>query len=641
MAPRKVLLAAAASMVVAAACAMGSCMAHKSQETPSIPSGDTAASNPDTLPPGEEPGIDVEREHARISNPDTLPLGEEAGADTAGVDLTSPRAYGDTDEFRSFVSSHHAGETRTQTSQGVTFSLSDGELSFAWGEEVFWRSDPYWYVDSFRLADIDGDGGTDCLFSLWKSYSYTRGQDFMPDSPEVRNHLFLYTVRGGRAKSLWCSSNLPRHIVSFELSEGIKTPISTGAVLTTTERPYGGDAQVSPHRYVWQGWGFAETDESQSFAGNPAASAQQETASVTATGLTVATADLLFAGDVLLHDYFCKAFATPGGYDFSPVFGHIAPYIQAADLAVCNLEAPVDAYGGDVKLSSFPRFNAPFEILPALKAAGFDVLLTANNHAFDQGFDGMAKTIGNITAAGLGYVGTYRTEAERKTPFVREINGIRIGIVAYTQWDNGLRDRDFAMPMFAMDQAGFDAIKQDIDACKDAGADVVVLTLHWGEEYAGEPTKAQRDFAGKLMTETDGDILVGAHPHTIQTVEIDNAGYTPESSPAPQSQAGSPVEYINAAGAPKSSPASQAQSCTPIEYINAAGTLKPVIYSLGNFCADQSLPEHPETRYGLLACVHIEKTDGKTGIQAETITTECKKTIEGYQVSYSIEPVIK
>lgn len=171
------------------------------------------------------------------------------------------REYGDTDEYREFMKEKALCESinKAETSGDYTYVLEDGVLSFLDqnGKEI-WCSDKYWFVDDFRLFDIDGDGDTDCLFSLWKSYSFYKNFD-ENDDPCVKNHLFLYTIRGGYAKTLWASSNLPRPIYSFEISEGIPNPVATGAVLRTVEGDYTEDYTRDMQRklsYTWQGWGF-------------------------------------------------------------------------------------------------------------------------------------------------------------------------------------------------------------------------------------------------------------------------------------------------------------------------------------------------------------------------------------------------
>lgn len=175
--------------------------------------------------------------------------------------VSCSREYGDTDEYRKFMKgkTHSESINKTETFGDYTYVLKDGVLSFLdQNEKEIWRSDKYWFVDDFQLFDIDGDGSTDCLFSLWKSYSFHKNFD-KNDDPRVKNHLFLYTIRGGYAKALWASSNLPRPIYSFEISEGIPTPAATGVVLRTVEGEYTGDysrGEQGDFEYTWQGWGF-------------------------------------------------------------------------------------------------------------------------------------------------------------------------------------------------------------------------------------------------------------------------------------------------------------------------------------------------------------------------------------------------
>lgn len=175
--------------------------------------------------------------------------------------VSCSREYGDTDEYREFMKGKTHSEliNKTETFGDYTYVLKDGVLSFLdQNEKEIWRSDKYWFVDDFQLFDIDGDGSTDCLFSLWKSYSFHKNFD-KNDDPRVKNHLFLYTIRGGYAKALWASSNLPRPIYSFEISEGIPTPAATGVVLRTVEGKYTGDysrGEQGDFEYTWQGWGF-------------------------------------------------------------------------------------------------------------------------------------------------------------------------------------------------------------------------------------------------------------------------------------------------------------------------------------------------------------------------------------------------
>jgi len=170
-----------------------------------------------------------------------------------------------TDAFRQFLAERktHPQTARVQTEEGITYALDGGILRAcdAAGAPL-WQSQESWYVEDFRVGDVDGDGGADLLLSLWKSYSFgARHPARMENGDEaVRCHLFLYTLRGGRMKQLWASSSLPRPILSFELSfDGEKTPVASGAVLRTVEGSYGGGFTQGDARafaYAWEGWGF-------------------------------------------------------------------------------------------------------------------------------------------------------------------------------------------------------------------------------------------------------------------------------------------------------------------------------------------------------------------------------------------------
>lgn len=170
------------------------------------------------------------------------------------------RAYGDTDEYCAFLKERAGREmlSRSETAGDYTYVLQDGVLIISAGDGEIWRTGEYWFVEDFRVFDVDGDGEADCLINLWKSYSFHEGYDGQ-DDPAVKNHMFLYTVRGGQVKELWLSSNLPRAILSFEVSAGTPTPTGSGTVLTTCEALYDAledESAQSEHVYTWQGWGF-------------------------------------------------------------------------------------------------------------------------------------------------------------------------------------------------------------------------------------------------------------------------------------------------------------------------------------------------------------------------------------------------
>ena len=422
------------------------------------------------------------------------------------------REYGDTDEFRKFIKTEVFCESadRTETSGDYSYVLEDGVLSFldSDGKQI-WRSDKYWFVNDFRLFDIDGDGNTDCLFSLWKSYSFYKGFD-ENDDPNVKNHLFLYTIRGGYAKSLWASSNLPRPIYSFEISEGTQTPVSTGAILKTVEGRYTKDDTKSEGReftYTWQGWGFVPEDEPDTVPPEAASFVK-----------------LSFVGDLMVHSrQLYEAYnADDGTYDFGYSFEFVRDHIASADYAIGNLETVLG--GKETGYTDFPAFNAPDEFALALREAGFDMLTTANNHCNDRGESGIIRTIDVLDSLGLDHIGTYKSEEEQNKILIREIKGIKFAFLSFTYGTNGISLAS-GKPYLANIMSK-ELIKEDIERAKDENPDVIIVLPHMGGEYESQPSEEWKDWT-HFMLDCGADIVVASHPHVIQPVEfvgISNGG---------------------------------------------------------------------------------------------------------------------
>jgi poly-gamma-glutamate synthesis protein (capsule biosynthesis protein) len=285
-------------------------------------------------------------------------------------------------------------------------------------------------------------------------------------------------------------------------------------------------------------------------------------------------AKIQLAGDLLLHwGPINAAGIGDGAYDFSPYFTHLAPYVDG-DLNIFNLEVPIDAYGGNTKLSSYPRFNSPFEALLGMTGAGFNFAVAANNHSVDQGFSGLAATRNSLERAGLAFTGINETQAQHDEHSIVDINGIKVGIIAYAESLNGLDSllRDgtsaYAVRRFsAGSSADAERIIADMEACREAGADFIIISLHWGVEYEDSPRQWQRDLAQKLCA-GGADIIFGHHSHSMH-----------------------PVEWLP----------------------GKDGREALVFYSMGNFFADQYGINRPKTQFGVLADIFIEK-DLQSGI---------------------------
>lgn len=283
-------------------------------------------------------------------------------------------------------------------------------------------------------------------------------------------------------------------------------------------------------------------------------------------------ATLLFAGDAMTHQAQldqAKKLGTNGNYDFSDCFTLIAPEISKADYAVVNLETPLG--GGRGGYTGFPCFSAPDSYAVALKKAGFDLFLTANNHTLDRGDSGLRRTISVLDSLQIPHTGTFRDASERakKVPFIADINGIKVAFLNYTYGTNGITARDGA-EVSLIDR---DAIKREIKSARDAGAELIAVCPHWGVEYQLHEHASQRSLTDFLLAE-EVDMIIGSHPHVVQ-----------------------PMKMMS----------------TP------SGKQVPVVYSLGNFISNMKTDD---TRGGAMVYVEINRdADGKCTIEKMSYDT--------------------
>ena len=243
-------------------------------------------------------------------------------------------------------------------------------------------------------------------------------------------------------------------------------------------------------------------------------------------------ATIAAAGDVMLMATQIYDAKTEDGFDFRPVFSLISPYIKEADIAVANLETPVAgnemgfSVSGEMKedgTRGISYFNAPPEILDALKEAGFDILGTANNHALDKSGEGLENTIRAVRAAGMDCVGT-NLPGEEKKALIKDVNGVFVAFLAYATSVNGNSGGYSGSELsHAVNFIDTNVITEDIQAAKDDGADIVVLCLHAGEERMTAPTWDQKEWANQFIA-AGADVLFFSHPHVLQPMEWVVAG---------------------------------------------------------------------------------------------------------------------
>lgn len=309
----------------------------------------------------------------------------------------------------------------------------------------------------------------------------------------------------------------------------------------------------------------------------------------------VLKANLLAVGDLMFHMPQNNAALDPvrGVYDYRDNFKYVKKYIKAADLSIGNFETVVlegQPYSG------FPRFNSPKETLAALKDAGFDILTTANNHCLDQGREGLVNTIDLIEDFGMKNLGSYKKP--QKDILIEDINGIKIGLLAYSYGFNGL---EYSLTeeerSYMLSEINEEKIKEDIERAQALGSDLVAVFIHWGHEYHREPSQDQIDL-GHKMVGWGANLILGSHPHVLQKSEI----------------------------------------------VRREGRDNFIIYSMGNFLSNQRLEtmDNPATEDGIMLNIELEKDlDKGTSIikNIDYIASWVRKYPLGNKNQYEIIPI--
>lgn len=235
------------------------------------------------------------------------------------------------------------------------------------------------------------------------------------------------------------------------------------------------------------------------------------------------TATVVMNGDLLWHNSLVMTAQAdaqrPGGLDFVPLLNGVRPVVEDADLAICHNEVPIAPPGGPY--SYYPTFSAPEETLDAVAAVGYDLCTTASNHSLDQGFAGLERTLSALDARGIRHVGTARTAEEAATPTIFTTDaGVKIGVVAGTYSTNGIPLPD-GKP-WAVDGIDPDDLLARARATRQAGADIVLIAVHAGEEYQHTPNAQQEALTDTLTASPDVDVVYGHHVHVVQPITRKN-----------------------------------------------------------------------------------------------------------------------
>ncbi|HEY3562005.1 MAG TPA: CapA family protein [Kribbella sp.] len=226
-------------------------------------------------------------------------------------------------------------------------------------------------------------------------------------------------------------------------------------------------------------------------------------------------------GDVLLHERLwtsAKRDGTDGRWDFAPLMSGVKPLVQKADLAIAHLETPLARAGGPYH--GYPLFQGPPQIATALKQTGYDLCTTASNHSFDGGAAGVDRTLDTLDKAGLEHAGTARSRSEAEQITIVDAGGVQVASLSFTFGFNGL-----SYPNGETWRAGkisTRTIARKAQEARDRGADLVIVSCHWGTEYSHELNDQQRDVGPQLLANSNIDLVIGHHAHVVQPMqEID------------------------------------------------------------------------------------------------------------------------
>lgn len=295
-------------------------------------------------------------------------------------------------------------------------------------------------------------------------------------------------------------------------------------------------------------------------------------------------ARIIIAGDLLCQENMIDGYRTShGGFDFSLCFSQIEGILNSSDLAIGNLETPIDEnapYRGEIITHEGPFYcNAPLEYLAALRNAGFDALTTANNHTLDAGYHGLVATIDNARELGFIQTGTFKNAGKRFC--VVDVCGIRVGLTAFSftynrmDWNLKKAGRTTLLNTYSDKLA-----KTILKEMRDCGVEYAICFPHWGKEYSLELNEKQIDAASSL-TRMGYDCIIGSHPHVLQK-----------------------FDYVNK---------------------------KPVAYSVGNLISHLNLVENRRNaQYTTLCALDLSKnSSGNVSAQVKFIPCRIAKDIQG------------
>ncbi|WP_327290172.1 CapA family protein [Streptomyces sp. NBC_01198] len=230
------------------------------------------------------------------------------------------------------------------------------------------------------------------------------------------------------------------------------------------------------------------------------------------------------AGDILMHPELVEQARKDAkrtgkgvaGLDFGPMMAGIKPLISKADLAICHFEPVVGTENGPFE--GFPDFQVPPQTATTIKNLGYDTCSTASNHTLDHGYEGVRRTLDALDAAGLKHTGSFRTQKEALTPLVMNVKGVKVAQISFAYGFNEPHTLPKDKPWLANGMS-LKAVKAAEQRARAAGAEVVILSIHWGLEHHPNPSAQQLSFARQIARHTGINLVIGCHAHVVQPME--------------------------------------------------------------------------------------------------------------------------
>ena len=286
---------------------------------------------------------------------------------------------------------------------------------------------------------------------------------------------------------------------------------------------------------------------------------------------------LTAVGDIMFHEYqLRRAYDYNNSeFDFSNAFEYVSKYLLASDYTVGNLETTFAGLNGSRTnsifqgYSCFPCFNTPDIAAKNIKDAGFNLVTTANNHSLDSNIRGLIRTLDVLEQFKINAVGTYRTKEDSEKIFIETINDIKFAFLGYTYSANGFslpKEQEYMLNNLDLyKQDKLEKMYEDVRKAKEMDVDMVVVMIHYGNEYVKYPDEPYQIRISKQLVESGADIVLGSHPHVLQPIELHK------------------------------------YKANGIEHEGL------IFYSLGNFLSSQQGDATKDTDIGVIADIYIEK----------------------------------